>query len=298
MNPLDLLLTFEPDRWRELAGESTVLVHLLDGYVDAGAVGHALGEHLMDTCHPQLVVRFDHDQLHDYRSRRPHLTFDTNQWVNLTDYELALHRLTDAAGKPFLLLRGPEPDAQWNRAIAAVLQLSRHLGVRHLVSAQGVPMAVPHTRPVLITASATDPDEAGENLVWIDHVEVPGSFSAMLEYRAGEDGFLGRGLVAHVPHYLAQGTYAPGILAVLDRLALITGLDLDRGDLPGRVRSTELALAEEVRADEELAPLVGALERQYDDLREKGRASVPSADEIGEAVEQFLAEQSDEDKGE
>lgn len=293
MNPLDLLLSFEPERWRVLAGERPVLVHLLDGYVDAGGVGHALAEHLMATCHPQLLVKFDHDQLHDYRSRRPQLTFDTNQWVALTDYELALHRCTDAAGRPFLLLRGPEPDTQWNRAVAAVLQLARFLGVEHLVSAQGIPMGVPHTRPVLVTTSSTDPDKAGENPVWIDHVQVPGSFSAMLEYRAGEQGFLGQGFVAHVPHYLAQGSYPPGVLAVLERMAEATGLALDPGDLPAQVVKTRAALAEEVTSDDEISPLVAALEQQYDDLRAKGRPTVPSAEEIGEAVEQFLAEHDD-----
>lgn len=298
MNPLDLLLSFEPDRWRERAGERPVLVHLLDGYVDAGAVGHGLAEHLLATCRPEVLVRFDHDQLHDYRSRRPQLTFDTNQWVALNDYELALHRCTDAAGRPFLLLHGPEPDTQWNRAGAAILQLARFLGVEHLASAQGIPMGVPHTRPVLVTTSSTDPARAGDNLVWIDHVQVPGSFSAMLEFRAGEQGFLAQGFVAHVPHYLAQGTYPPGVLAVLQRLAQATGLTLEEGDLPTQVRNTQHALADEVASDDEITPLVEALEHQYDELRAKGRPTVPSADEIGEAVEQFLAEQSDGDKEE
>jgi len=44
------------------------------------------------------------------------------------------------------------------------------------------------------------------------------------------------------------------------------------------------------------APLVEALEQQYDELQATGRPDVPSADEIGEAVEQFLAEQ--DEKGE
>lgn len=297
-NPLDLLLTFEPDRWREVAGGATLLIHLLDGYVDAGGVGSGLAEHLLDTCHPELLVAFDHDLLHDYRSRRPQLTFDTNQWVALTDYELALFRCTDADGRPFLLLAGPEPDMQWNRVVAAILQLAAFLGITHMVSAQGIPMGVPHTRPVLVTTSSTDPSKAGENLVWIDHVKVPGSFSAMLEFRAGEEGMLGQGFVAHVPHYLAQGTYPPGVLAVLDAMAQATGLSLHPGDLPAQVHKTATALAEEVSSDDEIAPLVEALEEQYDEMRAKGRPSVPSADEIGEAVEQFLAEQNDGTKEE
>lgn len=298
MNPLDLLLAFEPDRWRKKADGATVLVHLLDGYVDAGGVGAGLAEHLLDSCRPEILVAFDHDQLHDYRSRRPQLTFDTNQWVALSDYELALLRCTDADGRPFLLLHGPEPDTQWNRVVAAILQLATFLGIERLASAHGIPMAVPHTRPVLVTTSSTDPSQADENLVWIDHVKVPGSFSAMLEFRAGEQGFLGQSFVAHVPHYLAQGSYAPGVLAVLDRMAAATGLRLDPGDLPAQVHKTAEALAEEVSSDDEIGPLVAALESQYDEMRAKGRPSVPSAEEIGEAVEQFLAERDNPTKEE
>lgn len=296
MNPLDLLLTFEPDRWRELAGERPVLVHLLDGYVDAGAAGRGLAEHLMATCRPRVLVAFDHDQLHDYRSRRPQLIFDTNEWVSMTEFELALYRCTDAGGRPFLLLHGPEPDTQWNRAVAAVLQLARFLGVEHVVSAHGIPMGVPHTRPVLVTTSSTDPAKAGDNLVWIDHVQVPGSFSAVVEFRAGEEGFLGQSFVAHVPHYLAQGQYPPAVLALVRRLAAATGLTLEEGDLSAQVAKTEATLAEEVAGDDEIGQLVAALEGQYDELRAKGRPTVPSADEIGEAVEQFLAEH--DEKGE
>ena len=179
---------------------------------------------------------------------------------------------------------------------AAILAVARFLGVTHLVTAQGVPMGVPHTRPVLITTSSTDPARAGDNLVWIDHVQVPGSFSAMLEYRAGQDGLLAQGCVAHVPHYLAQGAYPPGVVAALERMADLTGLALDVGDLRMQAAGTESALADEIAADGELQPLVQALEQQYDDLQAKGRPTVPSPDEIGEAVEQFLAEQSD-DKG-
>ena len=56
------------------------------------------------------------------------------------------------------------------------------------------------------------------------------------------------------------------------------------------------AIAAEVEGNEEVVAIVSALEQQYDELQATGRPDVPSADEIGEAVEQFLAEQ--DEKGE
>ncbi|MDO5535058.1 MAG: PAC2 family protein [Propionibacteriaceae bacterium] len=291
------LYTIEDDAWAGVQGTRPTLVHLLEGYVDAGQVARQLSEHLLDSLDNELLVTFDHDQLHDYRSRRPPMVFDTNTWTSLTDYRLAIHRVTDASGRPFLLLSGPEPDTQWNRACAAVLQIVDALGVGHLISAQGVPMGVPHTRPVLVTGHATDPEVVGENPVWIDRVTVPGSFASMLEYRAGQAGVLGQGFVAHVPHYLAPGSYAPGALAVLDRIRAATDLDLPPGELATLALQTMSQLETEMESDSELGQLVSALEQQYDEIQASGRPNVPSADEIGAAVEQFLAEQDDDEPG-
>ncbi|MFT3875007.1 MAG: PAC2 family protein [Propioniciclava sp.] len=283
------------DVWESIAGSRPPMLHLLEGYVDAGHLAKQLSDHLLASLQHEVLVTFDHDQLHDYRSRRPAMVFDTNTWASLTDYQLAIHKVTDASGRVFLLLAGPEPDQQWNRACTAILDITRALEVPVLVTGQGVPMGVPHTRPTLVTSHATDPDLAADNPVWIDRVTVPGSFSAMLEYTTGQDGRLGRGFVAHVPHYLAQGNYVPGALAVLERIRDATGLDLPPGDLATLALQTLGQLEEEVNRDGEFGPLVTALEEQYDELRASGRPSVPSADEIGAAVERFLAEHQEGD---
>lgn len=291
------LFTVEDDVWATVAGTRPTLVHLLEGYVDAGQVARQLGEHIRGTMAPELLVRFDHDQLHDYRSRRPAMVFDTNAWTDWTDYQLAIHKVTDDAGRPFLLLTGPEPDMQWNRTCRAMLDIIERLDVPMLISAQGVPMGVPHTRPILVTGHATDPELVKDNPVWIDRVTVPGSFSGMLEWKAGQAGRLARGFVAHVPHYLAPGSYAPGALAVLEHIREATGLAIPPGELATLSLQTLSQLETEVASDGELGPLVKALEQQYDELQASERPSVPSADEIGAAVEQFLAEQGDDPDG-
>ena len=288
------LYTVDAEVRDAVLGTSPVLVHLLEGYVDAGHVGHQLAQHLLEAGAPRVLATFDHDALHDYRSRRPQLVFDQNTWVEMSDPDLVLSVLTDATGRPYLLLHGPEPDMAWRAALDAVLTLASDLGVSELITAHGIPMAVPHTRPTLITGHATDPAMVAENPVWIDRVTVPGSFSATLEFVAGQRGLTARGFVAHVPHYLAPGTYAPAALAILERLREATGLHVPPGDLATLSMATLAQLADEVSGDGELGPLVQALEEQYDELVAGGGRSVPSADEIGAVIEQFLADRDDE----
>ena len=132
------LYTFSPEAWASVQNSGAVLLHLLEGYVDAGGVTRTLSEQILEHCEHTPVVEFDCDQLHDYRSRRPSMTFDTSRWIDAVMPALTLHKVTDAAGRDFLLLAGPEPDSQWARAVAAILDVVRGLGVTQLVTATGV----------------------------------------------------------------------------------------------------------------------------------------------------------------
>ena len=68
----------------------------------------------------RVLARFDHDQLFDYRARRPVMVFAKDHWESYDAPVLALHLLNDLDGQHFLLLAGPEPDVQWERFAAAV----------------------------------------------------------------------------------------------------------------------------------------------------------------------------------
>lgn len=292
-----LLYTFNPEVWASLDGVRPVLIHLLEGYVDAAAMTRNLVGHILATCEHEVLAEFDHDQLHDYRSRRPQMVFDTNKWVSMSDFSLLLHKVSDPDGTPFLLLTGPEPDTQWRRMAQAVLGIAERLDSALLLTASGVPMAVPHTRPTLVTSHSTDPERAGGNPLWIDRIQIPGSFSAMLEYRGGHTGLTGMGFVAHVPHYLAQATFPQATAAVLRRMNDAAGLSIPVGGLDGEAEQQLATIAAEVQDDSDFPAVLAALEEQYDQLAESGRAAVPTADEIGAAVEQFLAEQDDPNDG-
>src|ERR1700722_6185129 len=90
--------------------QSMALLVYLEGFMDAGAAGRLLTEHLLGAFEHTTVARFNTDRLLDYRSRRPLMTFDDGKWETYDAPELSVFKLSDAEGKPFLLLTGPEPD--------------------------------------------------------------------------------------------------------------------------------------------------------------------------------------------
>ena len=276
-----------------------VMLHYLDGFIDAGAAGRLLTAHLMGTLEHRPVVTFDADRLIDYRSRRPPMTFDKDHWEEYETPELAVHLMRDHAGTPFLLLAGPEPDHEWERFITAVTGVTTRLGAELVVGFHGIPMGVPHTRRLGVTAHGTKPDLIVSSRPIVDRIQVPGSAASLLEFRLGGQGRAALGFAVHVPHYLAQAAYPASAVALLECVSRATGLSLPDETLRAAARRTDEEIARQVEASEEIAELVQALERQYDafmDAQAGGSladqvANMPTAEELGAQFERFLAEQ-------
>jgi predicted ATP-grasp superfamily ATP-dependent carboligase len=277
-----------------------VMLHYLDGFIDAGAAGRLLTAHLMGSLEHEPVVTFDADRLIDYRSRRPPMTFDKDHWEEYEAPELAIHLARDQAGTPFLLLTGPEPDHEWERFISAVTSVTTKLGAELVVGFHGIPMGVPHTRPLGVTAHGTKPDLVTGSRPIVDRLQVPGSAASLLEFRLGEEGRAALGFAVHVPHYLAQAAYPAAAVALLECVSRATGLSLPDQALRDAARRTDEEIARQVEGSTEIAELVQALERQYDEFVEASQeggslaeaaANMPTAEELGAQFERFLAEQ-------
>ena len=82
----------------------------------------------------------------------------------------------------------------------------------------GIPMGVPHTRPLGVTAHASRTDLVSDHVSWFGTVQVPASASAVLEYRLGRWGHDAMGFAVHVPHYLAQSPYPQASLVALEHV--------------------------------------------------------------------------------
>jgi predicted ATP-grasp superfamily ATP-dependent carboligase len=282
-----------------------VLLHHFDGFMDAGGAGKLLVEHILSSYEHRVIARFDVDQLIDYRSRRPTMIYATDHFESQPAPELVVHLVHDAAGFPFLLLTGPEPDFLWETFIAAVKELVDRWDVGTAVGFHGIPMRLPHTRPLGVTAHATRRELVAGHQSFFSRVEVPGNVASMLEVRLGEDGRDAIGFAAHVPHYLAQSAHPAAALVLLDTITRATGLALPSEVLRETARRANSELQRQVADSEEVAEVVAALERQYDAFTgaERGEQSllleeedIPSADELGAELERFLAEQGPQER--
>lgn len=295
-------LEFPAPRVSSEDGVGPVLVHGLEGFSDAGHAVKLATTHLRETLETELVASFDVDELLDYRSRRPMMTFSADHFSDYDEPHLNLYAVQDAVGTPFLLLAGLEPDLKWEKFTTAVRLLSEQLGVRRTIGLNSIPMAVPHTRPLGVTAHSSDTDLVGEHHKWSGELQVPASASSLLEYRMAQHGHESMGFSVHVPHYLAQTAYPSAAETLLELVAESSKLTIPLNALTESAARVREQVDQHVEGNPEVQSVVQALERQYDTFvtaQEQQSTllaadeELPSGDELGAEFEKFLAEQTE-----
>lgn len=285
------LFEFDPHIDRRTVRARTLVVTL--GSQDAGHTQRIVSQHLLNTLPNHRLGSVDSDQVLDYASLRPGIGFERDHFTGYRRPSIDLHHLRDAQGHSFLLLTGPEPGLQWERLVGTVDYLIDQFDITETVLLHGVPAPAPHTRPMYVSRYAGGPDivPAYESVPMA--FEMGATFSSVLALRLGERGRTITGLVAHVPHYLASSDLPESAIVLLERLAERTRLDLPLGGLPMAAQILRTRVDAEVRQSEEAQHMVAQLEQQFDHFMQqrsltRGAEEIPTADEIGAQVEDFL----------
>jgi proteasome assembly chaperone (PAC2) family protein len=263
-----------------------VLITALDGWVDAAAAATTAASHIGGE--GEVVATFDLDELLDYRARRPVLDVVDGELKSLAWSELTVrHARTDR--RDLLVLTGPEPDFRWRALSASILDLALRLGVVEAISLGSLGLGVPHTRPTQITATSSRPeilrpeDQRTEGLL-----RVPAAAVSVIEMTLRDNGIPTAGFFAQTPHYVTA-TYAPAVLALVERLGRHLGYAFPLGSLPDDARSQREQLDEIVEQRPEIKEYVERLEAAF-----QPGWSIPSGDELASEIERYLRGRGDD----
>lgn len=281
--------------------EGPTLVVAMHGYADAGLAVESSADHLKAALESRPLATFNADELIDYRSRRPAVTIDMDQPVEVESLDLDIRVLKDTEGKPFLLLSGPEPDLRWGSFTKAVSELVSRFDVKNTICLYAAPMPVPHTRPLVVTAHGNSAELVSRMVRMEQKMIVPGSASFFIEKELAERGRNVAGYTAHVPHYLASSSYPQATHELLDAISEVSGLNIPLKALDHDIERVNTQLEEQVNDSEEIVQVVHSLEEQYDAYMERyrtehpqaimpGEQNVPTGEEIGEEFQRFLAD--------
>jgi proteasome assembly chaperone (PAC2) family protein len=279
--------------------ESPVLLVALEGWIDAsGAAAQAI-EAIATQCDLTHVATFDADALLDFRARRPILHLVDGVHRGLTWQTTELHAACSPDGTDVLLLTGVEPDHAWHAFADAVVDVSLELGCRMLVGLGAYPAATPHTRPVLLSTTASTDDLAAQGGMVRGSIDVPAGIEAVLEGRFGAIGLPALGVWAQVPHYVSAMRYPAAAVRLLEGVNLVAGTAFATEALADEVAAMRSRIDELVSQNPQHLGMIRQLEEAYDAsveelAGEQGLTGpLPSGDELAEELQRFLREQGD-----
>ena len=260
------------------------LVVAFEGWVSAGAAGTVAAAHLAGDA--DVVVRFESDLLYDYRVNRPILEF-TEGIIGAVEWPEAVIRLRNAGQRDLLVLSGPEPNWNWQAFAHAVADLATEVGVVEQVSLGGIPWAAPHTRPTILTTTASRPDLLGGDANYpAGLLRVPASAATVIERAVAERGIPTVGFWARVPHYVA-GVYHPAVVALVEHVARHLGIEVPLGSLVDDAATQRRELDSALEDQPAVAQVVEQLEALYDRAGE-----VATGEEIAAEIERFLRDRT------
>ena len=269
-----------------------VLVAAFEGWNDAGEAASAAARALRRGLRTQAFATLDPEEFFDFQLVRPRARFtdDGRRAVDWPRTRLSWAPLP-SADRHVVVLDGPEPNLRWRTYTQVVTDLAVRLGVELAVTVGALQVDVPHTRPVPLTASTVDPNLAADLGLAMSSYEGPTGITGVLHEALSARGIPAVSLWAGVPHYVAAASYAPGALALAERIGGLLGADLPLGALAGDAAGQAEDIAELVAEDDELADYISELEERADAAalaETELPAATMSGDELAAELERYL----------
>jgi len=288
------LLSFAND----LNLDRPIMLLAMSGWVDAASVGtDAIG---LIADGGEVIAAFEPDALFDYRSSRPVLSFSSGEMTEISWPRLEIAQRT-VDGVDLLIVSGNEPDFRWQQLTREFVELADRYNVSRFVTLGAVPAPVPHTRPVRVVCTTTDPDlllEADELLP--NDLVVPGAAVSVLRQGIADAGIPAIGYWVQTPHYL-QSPFHPGVLSLMERVGDQVAVDFPLADLAEKASAQLEEIDSDLSERSEAKQYVERLEQMHDRQDEQDQPppifsfeDIPSPDEIGAEVEKFLRSTEDE----
>jgi predicted ATP-grasp superfamily ATP-dependent carboligase len=196
-----------------------------------------------------------------------------------------------ATGLPrdIVLVHGVEPNMRWKGFTDELISGFTELGVEMLILVGALLADSPHTRPVPVGVSSSNPELLrGVNTEPSDYKGASG-IVGVLQYSCAAADIPTVSLWASVPHYVAQSPSPKVTLALLRSVEDVLDVSLPQADLPEEARAWERGVDELAQQDSDVAEYVRTLEEAKDatDLPEA------SGDAIAREFERYLRRRGD-----
>ncbi|MGH3383169.1 MAG: PAC2 family protein [Nocardioidaceae bacterium] len=262
-----------------------IMIAAFEGWNDAGESASGALDHLMLVWDATTVAALDPEDFYDFQVNRPTVAIGPNGDRELTwpTSQIAVCRPTGSP-RDVVLLRGIEPNMRWREFCAQLLARADDLGVQTVVTLGALLADTPHTRPVPVTGTSSDPELARRLELEESHYEGPTGIVGVFQDACRRLDIPSVSFWAAVPHYVAQPPCPKATIALLGQIEDLLEVAVPLGDLPEEARAWERGVDELSREDSEVAEYVRSLEESRD------AAELPEAsgDAIAREFERYL----------
>ena len=166
--------------------------------------------------------------------------------------------------RDIILLRGIEPNMKWRQFCAELLAACDDLGGQLVVTLGALLADTPHTRPIPVSGTATEPELVDRLKLEQSTYEGPTGIVGVLQDACAKLDIPAVSYWAAVPHYVAQPPCPKATLALLGQLEDLLETSIPLGDLPEDARAWERGVDELAEEDEDVADYVRSLEETRD----------------------------------
>jgi proteasome assembly chaperone (PAC2) family protein len=268
-----------------------VLIAAFEGWNDAGDAATQAVEHLERTWEADLVAEVDPEDYYDFQVNRPYVAVDEAGMRQITWPQTRVSvAKVPGLRRDVVLVRGVEPSMRWRSFCTELIGVAVELGVETVVTLGALLADTPHTRPVPVSGTSTDPELAQSLGLEQSRYEGPTGIVGVLQQACQGVGIPAISVWAAVPHYVAQPPCPKAALALLRRVEDVLDVPIPLADLPEEARTWQETVDELSAEDEEIADYVRTLEETRDttDLPEA------SGEAIAREFERYLRRRGDD----
>lgn len=242
-----------------------IVIAAFEGWNDAAESASGVVDHLMRVWNARVVAAIDPEEYYDFQVNRPTVGTDENGFRKLTwpSTHVAVASPPDL-DRDVILIRGIEPNMKWRGFTAELLATVDDLGGQLVVTLGALLADAPHTRPIPVTGTATEPELVDRLNLEQSTYEGPTGIVGVVQDACVKLDMPAVSYWAAVPHYVAQPPCPKATLALLGQIEDLLDTSIPLGDLPEEARAWERGVDELAEDDEDVAEYVRSLEEARD----------------------------------
>ena len=247
----------------ELSLRAPLLIAAFEGWNDAGDAATDAVEHLVDVWDGEEVAAIDPDEFYDFQVNRPMVSLEDGLTRKITWPTSRFYAVRMPSGeRDLVLVRGVEPNMRWRGFCDEILRMAAELGVAEVVTLGALLADSPHTRPVPVSGTSSDPALAERLGLERSRYEGPTGIVGVLQEACSTAGLAAVSFWAAVPHYVASPPCPKATIALLHRVEDLLDVPIPLGDLPEEARAWEHNVDELAAEDSDVAEYIASLEER------------------------------------